>query len=352
MSTVKISIIIPVYNKIRYLESLLKMVTEQSFRDFECILIDDGSTDGSGQVCDSFSKIDERFFAIHTSNCGVSHARNVGLDKSIGEYITFIDSDDEITKDYLENLYECILKSGTDIVIGGHAEIWDDKDDIIPAKNPYKAGVYHLTDILSDFAYVQREFGIYGWCWSKLLSRKLIGTSRFTEGLTLAEDFAFYLNIYSRVDLICFDVQPNYLYRQEAENCSVVKDDDAIDYLAQLRVNLQYRSYLRDVGGWSGVNKEIVEQLLSNYVFFVMFHSSADDFDRKFFELYKICQIEKIILKPSGYMQKLLLWMLIRKWKFQAKSLMNLYRYIRKLAKSNHCINGIVKEIKYRSSTK
>lgn len=319
------------------------MVKEQSFHDFECILIDDGSTDGSGQVCDMFTKEDRRFSVFHIPNCGVSHARNIGLNKSVGEYITFIDADDEITKDYLQNLYECMIQSSADIVIGGHVDIWDDRDEIIPAINPYKTGVYYLSDILPEFANVQRNFGTYGWCWSKLLSKELIGESRFTEGLILAEDFDFYLKVYSKVNLIYFDLQPNYLYRQGADNCSVVKDDDAIDYLAQLRVNLRYCSFLKDVGGWSGVNKEIVEKLLSNYVYFTMFYGTLDDFDRKFDELYKICQMEKIILKPSGYMQKLLFWMLEKKWRFQAKGLMNVYKSVKKLVKYNHCINGIVK---------
>ena len=113
--------------------------------------------------------------------------------------------------------------------------------------------------------------------------------------------------------------------------------------MAQLRVNLRYCSFLKDVGGWSGVNKEIVEKLLSNYVYFTMFYGTLDDFDRKFDELYKICQMEKIILKPSGYMQKLLFWMLEKKWRFQAKGLMNVYKSVKKLVKYNHCINGIVK---------
>ena len=245
-----ISIIIPVYNKRRYLDNLLNQIARQTFSDFECILIDDGSTDGSAEICDAFALRDSRFVVKHIPNGGVAHARNVGLDLAAGAYITFIDADDEVTPEYLDNLYKCITQSGADIVIGSLAGIRDHNPAIVPARNPFPPGTHLLAEDLVSFARIQKSFGTYGWCCAKLLSRELIADTRFTEGLVLAEDFDFYLKLYPAVSTIYYDDKPNYLYRQEAENCSVVKDDDKINYLDQLLLNLRYRAFLQKMNAW------------------------------------------------------------------------------------------------------
>ena len=92
----KISIIIPVYNKQRYLNTVLRQLRDQSFRDYECILVDDGSADASGAICDEAVAVDSRFRVIHLVNGGVSRARNTGISMARGEYVTFIDADDEL----------------------------------------------------------------------------------------------------------------------------------------------------------------------------------------------------------------------------------------------------------------
>ena len=97
--------------------SLKAVPSKTTMPILECILIDDGSTDASGEICDKVACIDKRFEVIHIPNSGVSHARNVGIDASCGEYITFIDSDDRIPNNYLENLYETIIERSVDFLI-------------------------------------------------------------------------------------------------------------------------------------------------------------------------------------------------------------------------------------------
>ena len=101
---IKVSIIIPVYNIEKYLSICLDSVINQSYKNIEIILIDDGSTDNSGKICDDYSKLDKRIIAYHQDNSGVSFARNNGIKKATGEYITFIDSDDLIHPDYVKKL--------------------------------------------------------------------------------------------------------------------------------------------------------------------------------------------------------------------------------------------------------
>ena len=143
----KISIIIPIYNKSRYLNTVLEQIKNQSFKDFECILIDDGSNDGSAEICDSYSSADERFNVIHKVNGGVSAARNTGLDVARGNYITFIDADDEITENYLESLYAPAVESRADMVVGGCQKFWDDSDKTVRVCCPFE-GLVDIKTVL------------------------------------------------------------------------------------------------------------------------------------------------------------------------------------------------------------
>ena len=112
----RISIIIPIYNSEKYLEDCLLSVCEQTFTDFEAILVDDGSKDRSGEICDEFAKRDSRFRVIHKKNEGVSMARNTGLDEAKGEWVAFVDSDDKVKSDYLFSLNKLAINK-TQIVV-------------------------------------------------------------------------------------------------------------------------------------------------------------------------------------------------------------------------------------------
>ncbi|MBO5142223.1 MAG: glycosyltransferase family 2 protein, partial [Clostridia bacterium] len=110
-----VSIIVPIYNVEEYLEDCINSLIAQTYKNIEIILIDDGSKDRSGKICDSYSKIDKRIRVIHKKNEGLSSARNKGLEESKGEYISFIDSDDKIDIDFIALLMEHIEKNKVDI---------------------------------------------------------------------------------------------------------------------------------------------------------------------------------------------------------------------------------------------
>jgi len=117
-----VSIIVPVYNVAPYLEECLQSIARQSFGDFECIVVDDGSTDGSGEMCDSWAACDPRFRVLHQENRGLSAARNTGLDVASGEYVQFVDSDDWVEPNYTEALLRYAKRSGCPCVICGYAK--------------------------------------------------------------------------------------------------------------------------------------------------------------------------------------------------------------------------------------
>lgn len=270
-----VSIIVPVYNRKSFLPQLFGCLKKQSFTDFECIIVDDGSSDGSGEVCDSLAENDSRFRIFHQENRGVSIARNFGLSKARGEFITFVDSGDGLHPDYLKNLLDCIEKSGADIVIGSYANIeLKDGRRIDAVRN--KKGLFEIEAVTDSFAQDQAETGVYGACWSKIFRREIAEDIKFDENLKLLEDFDFNLKIYRKVKTIYFDDKPYYYYFHGAKNSSQTVSDDKIDYRAQLTINLRYRAFLQSAGGYAGRNREIADELIGRYIFLTLFYCPAE----------------------------------------------------------------------------
>ena len=111
----KISVIVPVYNVEKFIKRCLDSIINQTTKDLEIILVNDGSTDNSGKICDEYAKLDNRITVIHKENGGISSARNIGLDVATGEWIAFVDSDDYIEKDMYEVLYKTAIEKNVDI---------------------------------------------------------------------------------------------------------------------------------------------------------------------------------------------------------------------------------------------
>lgn len=298
-----VSIIIPVYNKSKYLSTLFEHLKNQVFQEFECILVDDGSTDGSGEIIDFLTQNDGRFKVFHIENQGVSNARNIGLDQSSGKYITFVDADDTIDKNYLSNLYEKIVSTGADIVISGYNKIWEQSKKKIEV-TPKKKGLFEFQDVLSDFALLQKQTGIYGWCWAKIFKRELREGLYFNKQLKLAEDFEFYLRLYKKCRTIYFDDKCYYNYLQGAENSSVQADDYLIDYLSQLQINITYKNFLISQAAYYGENRIIVSKLISNYIFFTLYYSTIDSLKPKYDKVCQILEKEDKVFYSENYKQR------------------------------------------------
>lgn len=124
----KISVIVPVYNIEHYIEECIKSILNQTFKEFELLLVDDGSTDSSLNICRGYEKKDNRIKVIHKKNGGLSDARNVGIEKACGKYICFIDGDDFIANDTLENMYNLILKNNSQIAVCNMVRYYEDED--------------------------------------------------------------------------------------------------------------------------------------------------------------------------------------------------------------------------------
>lgn len=207
----EISIIVPVYKVEQYLNRCLDSIVAQTFTGWECILIDDGSPDNSGKMCDEYAKKDGRFRVYHQKNAGVSSARNKGVDESKSEWVVFVDSDDWIEKEMLSMLYECAITNNAEIVVCG-CFLYD--------------GVKRCKTYLpkSGLLNIPRDFI---WClqgpWSKLINRNLLIKSniRFPLGITLAEDLYFVFQCFIHANrIIGID---NALYNYVKNTNSVTK---------------------------------------------------------------------------------------------------------------------------------
>lgn len=185
MSNVVISVIVPVYNAEKYLSRCIDSILVQRFNDLELLLIDDGSKDGSGKICDEYADKDKRVKVFHKVNGGVSSARNLGLEKSKGEYVTFVDADDYLLP---ETITERLLSGNYDLIQ-------------IPRNNGSFMKTYS-HDIICKSSESFRKFiycNYYFECWGRFYKRKVIGTVRFPENLKVGEDLMFFLRLYRNV---------------------------------------------------------------------------------------------------------------------------------------------------------
>ena len=121
--TDKISVIVPVYNVKRYLRRCVDSIINQTYRNLQIILVDDGSKDSSGDICDEYASKDKRIIVIHKANGGLGSARNAGIEKAIGKYLTFVDGDDSIERNHIESLYLCLKEKNADTCLGGHTKV-------------------------------------------------------------------------------------------------------------------------------------------------------------------------------------------------------------------------------------
>jgi len=193
-----VSIIIPVYNSGTTLRRCLESVINQSFSDWELLLIDDGSKDNSCEICDEYVGKDKRIKVFHKENGGVSSARNIGLDYAKGEWVAFIDADDYVKESYLANLWEHSQKQ-VDLVVS-YAEIHNG-DDINKESYPSKL----IDDTNFDSMFIENDMNWHTSPWSKLYKRNIIEKHhlRFCEGMHIGEDAVF---------LFCYMLCSNRIY--------------------------------------------------------------------------------------------------------------------------------------------
>lgn len=205
----KISVIVPVYNVSKYLKKCIDSILEQDYDDFEIILINDGSTDDSGKICDEYARKYTNINVYHQKNSGLSAARNYGMSKAIGKYLSFIDSDDFVTKDFLSSMYNNLKNNNVDISCCGYYHYFSSKTinrNYINIEEKYDNNV------------AQKYLNIIGYfncaTWNKLYKREVFDGIIFPEGKKSEDMYVIHKLIDNATNGLYYSSEPKYFYRQ------------------------------------------------------------------------------------------------------------------------------------------
>lgn len=235
-----ISVIVPVYNVEKYLRPCVESILEQTYKNIEVILVNDGSTDKSKAICLELAEKDKRISYYEKANSGLSDTRNVGLEKATGDYILFVDSDDLLSFNAIESLYKLCKKYNADIAVESICHFTDGKRPDF--KGSTKDKLLNREEAICDFLY-QKEISTSA-C-GKLYSASILSGIRFKSGI-LYEDNLFLSDVFECVDKVPYSKQECYGYRHRANSITTKlfseKDLDIIDIGKELLRRYEYKS--------------------------------------------------------------------------------------------------------------
>lgn len=208
-----ISVIVPVYNVEKFLPQCIDSIIAQTFEDFDLILVDDGSTDNSGHICDDYAKIDSRLYVVHKKNEGAAVARNIGIENSKTPYITFIDSDDYIDNEYISTLFKKCDGNSVDLVLSGFKRVY--VDGTIRNESGISLTCINKDEIADCMFDIDQSRLLNSQC-CKIFRTDIIQQNhiRFLPGLSVSEDMIFSFTYFLFCSSICSLDYEGYYYRQ------------------------------------------------------------------------------------------------------------------------------------------
>lgn len=208
-----ISIIVPIYKVEAYLNHCVQSIADQTYRNLELILVDDGSPDNCPAMCDAWAEKDSRIRVVHKENGGLSDARNAGLAVATGELISFIDSDDYIAPEFIRTLYDALASTGADVAECA-VDYVDEAGNVLRTRNA--ANVSEMGRIEALRRLVQED-GVYQTVWNKLYRRDVIDGILFEKGKYHEDEFWTY-RVFDRIETLAVVQQPMYFYLQRSSS--------------------------------------------------------------------------------------------------------------------------------------
>ena len=262
-----ISVIVPVYNVDKYIDRCIETIVNQTYRNIEILLIDDGSTDDSGKICDTWANKDKRITVIHKENAGVSSARNLGLENSHGHFISFIDSDDSIDRNMYYEMKKMIEETNSDICF---CDIKYIRNGNIEEKKHLDKEIFNKEEILKSlFDYN----GLNLAAWNKLFRTNVIKNIRFREDISIREDALFCAEAFDNSKKICHlkKMPYNYYYREGSalnsknlnkEITKLLANSEIIKILKKNNVNIFIEQEIQYICNFYKLKKEIEKRKL------------------------------------------------------------------------------------------
>jgi len=224
MNNPLVSIIIPIYNSEVFLDKCIQSAINQSYKNLEIVLVDDGSIDSSGEICDNYASTDNRIKVIHKKNGGLVSSRKAGLKASTGEYVLYIDGDDWVELDIIKNYIDQVQKFNADVVISSHIVNLEGREDIL--MNSLPSGVYD-KEALKSMVYPKMlytgkfaQFGIFSYSWGKLYRKEILlkNQLKVDENIVMGEDALCLYPTLLDINTLVILEKPGYHYRQRADS--------------------------------------------------------------------------------------------------------------------------------------
>lgn len=210
MNSNKISVIVPIYNSEEYLNQCIRSIVNQTYKNLEIILVNDGSTDNSLNICNEWKQKDNRIVVIDKPNGGVARARNLGLDKASGDFIGFVDHDDYIEKEMYETMMNNMIKHNADIVMCSSSGVYSDGTKTKSYTN-YKSFEINKDELINRMLSYEKIF--CSSVWSKLYKREVVSSIRFETDITLGDDYYYNGIAYTNIEKFYYDEKSLYNYR-------------------------------------------------------------------------------------------------------------------------------------------
>ena len=297
MNNELISIIVPIYNTEKYLRQCLDSIINQTYTNFEVLLVNDGSPDGSAAICQEYVKNDSRFRYFEKENGGVSSARNLGLERSGGAYITFIDSDDWVESNHLEALLKGIKENNTDIAVSKHKSFnTEDGFFYFPAYSNQnqndlcikKKQIRPFLELFPKLNYLTHDFACIA---SKLFKKSLTQNLFLDEKLSQSEDLDYFFKLYLRAESIVYIDEVTYIYVQHGQNASHHPSETSA--LCDIKVHWNMLDFINELNIPNYYYLERIKHLLSYWK-----DSFPDSKDIKVYET-KVANLENDITYPQ-----------------------------------------------------
>lgn len=317
-----ISVIVPVYNVEKYLEKCVSSIIKQSYKNLEIILVDDGSTDNSGKICDEFALKDNRIKVIHKENGGLSSARNKALEIAKGEYIGFVDSDDYISEDMYETLYKVIKENEADISIVSFYEEYNGK--IIGVRDTGNLEVLTKLEAINELLI---DTKIQSYAWNKLFKRELFSELEFPTGKNF-EDIATTLLLFEKASKVVLLETPKYHYLRRDD--SIVGVRNTKTYSDYLEVIYDKYFYLKGKYKETEIYNQYNYVINMIWVYTIIATFGLEEINEQYNKNYKVLEdiikeSEKEIVEKLDYYNKAVLYMILLNRDISKEAIKNLY---------------------------
>lgn len=291
-----ISVIVPVYNTLEYLEQCIGSILNQTYKDLEIILVDDGSSYLCGKACDGYAEADSRVKVIHKENGGLVSARKTGLTVATGEFVGYVDSDDWIETSYYERMLAVQGKTGADIVLAGHFH--DIETDSRRINDNFRTGIYTREQLLPTLLYAGRffEYGVQPHMVTKLFKKELLQKTqmRVDDRIVIGEDAAVVYPSVLEAERIAVSDICAYHYVQHPDSMTKRELKNKTDIFDLLLTHLMH--VFQEKGVWS-----IMEPQLRQYRKYLLFMNQTALFDKDILIPYGGIQPgSKVIIYGAG----------------------------------------------------